>query len=523
MEPPAVTPRTPRDACPRRPLVVSALALSALSLLPLTASAQQNNLPDEARIVWTRGTVDVLGPTAHAAQPGETLTRGTRLRTGADGAVAVTFANGAVGELDANGLLVMFAPAAPLPADAPPSNSTTLARGTLRIRAATTGARTVPVPVETQAVTVWAGRADAMLSADLGGHITRMAVWRGRMRVRMGRREYLLTQGYGVQEEVGHAPGVLQQLPRAPVWRATPPARVLSFGEPIEVSGAWAPSPHSGTAAPREWKVQVARDDGFRDLVESVRVPAATTRWTGRALPPGTYHVRIVTVDVNRFESTASPVARVQVAAPTVVPALDGPDERRASVRIPQGFFCGLDGAPLASSDASLLLAPGRAHTLRCATDPAGRNARERVIPAGLSGPLRREIDVGAVAADREDGAASGALSLRLRDAAGEPVSLARVDAVATGGVTVDAVRETEQRGVYTATLHWPAGVRACRVRFTLNESLEFEHEARAPRVQVVAAAAPTPRREPPRVQVDVVQMAPPRDPEDDAPLDREE
>lgn len=65
-----------------------------------------------------------------------------------------------------------------------------------------------------------------MIAADLGGRITRMAVWRGRMRVRMGTRKYLLTQGYGVQEEVGHRPGVLQQLPRAPVWRASPPTRV---------------------------------------------------------------------------------------------------------------------------------------------------------------------------------------------------------------------------------------------------------------------------------------------------------
>ena len=510
-------------------LSTTLLLASIVVMTPASASAQTNEAQsslgaEEARVVSVHGVVEVIGADTHSLREGERVSRGQRIRTATDSRATLALSNGSQVEVDPSTLLVMFASAAPSTADAAQSTTTTLARGSVRVLAPATGAHTNPIAIATQAVTVWTGRGDAMIAADLGGHITRMAVWRGRMRVRMGTREYLLTQGYGVQEEVGHSPGVLQQLPRAPVWRASPPTRLLSFGEALEVSGQWAPNPRPHASPASEWKVQVARDETFRDLVESVRIPVTVTRWTGRSLSPGTYHVRVVAVDVNRFESPSSAVARVEIAAPTVLPATEGPDERRAMVRIPRGFYCGLDGAPLSSSDAQLPLTPGRPHTLRCAADSSGRNARERLIPAGLSGPLRREFEVGVPSSDSDEGPATGTLSLRLRDATGEPVSLARIEAEASDGVTVDAVRETEQRGVYTAMLRWPAHVRACRLRFTINEALRFEQDARAERVRVVTpTVAPSPRREPQPVHVETMRIAPPPDPDDVAPFDREE
>lgn len=518
---------TPMSTSPRTSarLLATGLALAAsLTCFASNADAQSSPSPcaDEARVVSVHGAVEILGAETHPAREGERLTRGQRIRTAADATATLALANGSLVEVDPNSLLVMFASPTTLPG-ASPSSVTTLVRGSLHVHASSAGLRAQPIPIETQAVTVWSGRSDAMIAADLGGHITRMAVWRGRMRVRMGTREYLLTQGYGVQEEVGHRPGVLQQLPRAPVWRASPPTRLLSFGEALDISGQWAPNPRAHAAPASEWKVQVARDETFRDLVESVRVPVNTTRWTGRSYAPGTYHVRVVAIDVNRFESTSSAVARIEIAAPTVLPATEGPDERRAMVRIPRGFYCGLDGAPLTSSDEQLTLTPGRPHSLRCASDASGRNARERLIPAGLSGPLRREIEIGTPSGDSDEGPAVGSLSLRLRDATGEPVSLARIEAEASDGVVVDAVRETEQRGVYTATLRWPSHIRACRVRFTINEALRFEQDARAERVRVVTPQATAIRHDPERVHIDTIRMAPPPDPDDEAPFDREE
>jgi hypothetical protein len=506
------------------------MAFAIPSLVPARVSAQAPAAvtadalgPTDARVTFVRGAVEVLTPAPRPLRAGEVLRRGMRVRTGARAQATLSLPNGSTVDLEENALLTLFtSPGAS--AHDPNATTTTLTRGTARVRAAAAGLRATPVPLQTEAVTVWAGRADAMISAGLGGTLTRLAVWRGRMRVRVGTREYLLTQGYGVQEEVGHGPGVLRLLPRAPVWRAAPPARVLTFGEPIDVQAMWGANPRAAQANPAsEWKVQVARDDSFRDVIASDVVPVSTTSYTGRRLAPGTYHMRVVAIDINRFESAASPVARVEVAAPTVIPAADAPDGRRAAVRIPEGFFCGLDGGALASHDTRLVLLPGRAHRLRCALNPRGRDAREHLIPAGLSGPLSREVRVDPPAADTADGPATGVLSLRLRDATGEPVSLARVEASASEGVTVDPVRETDQRGVYTATVRWPRGVRSTRVRFTINEALQFDQDARVERVQVVAARqAAAPRPDPARVQIEVLRVAPPRDPEDE-PLNTEE
>ncbi|MFO0607613.1 MAG: hypothetical protein U0324_30910 [Polyangiales bacterium] len=506
------------------PLLIPAPTSAQVTAPAAAPTAMEALAPTDARVMFVRGPVEVLTPTARPLAAGEVLHRGMRVRTGAHAQATIALPNGSTVDLEENGLLTLFtAPGART--DDPLSTTTTLTRGTARVRQGAAGLRATPIPVQTEALTVWAGRADAMIAADLGGNVTRLAVWRGRMRVRVGTREYLLTQGYGVQEESGHGPGVLRLLPRAPVWRAAPPPRVLTFGEPIDVQAMWSPNPRAAQANPAsEWKVQLARDDAFHDLVVNDRVPVATTSYTGRRLAPGTYHMRVVAVDINRFESAASPVARVEIAAPTVIPAADAPEGRRAAIRIPDGFYCGLDGAALAAHGAPIVLHPGRPHTLRCALNPRGRDARDHVIPAGLAGPLRREVRVDPPAADSDDGPATGVLSLRLRDSAGEPVSLARVEASATDGVTVDPVRETDQRGVYTATVRWPRGVRATRVRFTINEALQFDQDARVDRVQVVpprpaaqAARAPAPP------VVEVIRMAPPRDPEDDERVNPEE
>jgi hypothetical protein len=524
----ALHPR-PRLALPparRVRAILAAMAFAIPSLVPSSTSAQGVGATaaaadalgaQEARVVFVRGPVEVLAPSARPLAVGEVLRRGARVRTGPHARATLALANGSTVDLDEQSLLTLFtAPGAGV--DDPLATTSTLSRGVARLRQPAGVARPALIPLQTEALTVWAGRADAMIAADFNGRVTRLAVWRGRMRVRVGSREYLLTQGLGVQEEAGAGPGVLRLLPRAPVWRAPPPPRVLTFGEPIDVEAMWGPNPRATAANPAsQWKVQLARDEAFRDLVASDTVPARTTSYTGRRLAPGTYHLRIVAVDIHRFESPASPVARIEVTAPTVLPAGEGPDERRAAVRVPAGFFCGLDGAALAAHAAPIALQPGRAHTLRCALHPRGQDARDHVIPAGLSGPLRREVRVVPPAADSDDGPATGALSLRLRDAAGEPVSLARIEAAATAGVTIDPVRETEQRGVYTATVRWPRGVRATRVSFTVNEALRFDEEARVERVEVVAPRpAQAARVVAAPASVEVIRLAPPRDPDDD-------
>ncbi|MFO0606881.1 MAG: hypothetical protein U0324_27155 [Polyangiales bacterium] len=470
--------------------------LLSLTLLPCAADAQARRLAvagpaapasavtppapppavNEARLAWVHGPVEVAQLTPNysftgerPAQAGETLGRGARIRVGDGGAAELTLSNGATLRLGERTHLVLFAsPNAP-PAGQPPITTTTLQRGVLRVSSPAGNAPLIPVA--TTATTVFLGRGDGVVQADLGGHITRLAVHTGRMRVRAVSREYILRAGSGILEEFGRPRPPYRQLPPQPVWTSAPPERVVSSGEPVDVTAAFA---LRGTSAAATWNVQLARDPAFRDLVASERLPGTAARWTARALPPGAYYARVVAVDTDRFEGLPSAVAHVVVAAPRVVAGQlpqGAAAGQLARVEVPDGFFCGIDGGRMAATAGAIRLVPGRAHHLRCATTPDGTDVREITVDAARSGPLVHDVRMRSIAWGE------GVVAVRLADAEGNEVPYADVRAEADRGVTVEPLREARERGAYTAAVHWPRGVTRARFRFSINGADAFEEE----------------------------------------------
>ncbi len=429
----------------------------------------------EATMQWFRGSVEVAAPGqgTHPATAGEVLTRGARVVVGEGAAAEVRLANGTTLELNERSSMMMFASPQPSPPDQPPSITTTLQRGVLRIRMGEQQAAhpAMLMPVGTASTTVFVGRSDAMLAADLGGHITRIATHRGRIRVRANTREYILRAGQGVTEEFGRPPTPIRTLPAAPAWLATPPARIISGGEPVEVSVAYG---LRGNAAPAAWRLQVARDADFHDLVVNERRPADARRWESAQLTAGPWYARVMALDAERFEGPASPTAYVFVAAPRVVPgrlAEGATPGRVATVEVPDGFRCGLDGAPPRAVEAPIPLVPGREHALFCLSDTGRFDLRGISVTAAQSGPLVREVSLRGVSWGES------VLGLRLRDAEGHGVPYADVTVTNDQGVTVDPVREASERGVYNAAIHWPRGVNRARFRFTINGAESFEQD----------------------------------------------
>lgn len=431
----------------------------------------------EARVTWLRGRVELshVGP-ASAGVPsrdaveGEVLPAGTRVLVTGGAAAELLLPNGTTLALAENAQLVLFSSPTPLPAGVPAATMTTLTHGALRV-SSTSGESAAMIPVTTMAATVYVGRGDGMIAADLGGHIARIATQRGRMRVWTPQREYILRAGSGIVEEPGRPRQPYRQLPPQPVWTTPPPERLISTGEPVDLNASYA---LRGTRVASQWRVELARDERFHDLVAVDTAAADTLRWQAHALTPGRYFVRVTALDPERFESLASPVARVVVASPTIVPgALPAASQRGrlARVEVPDGFFCGLDGARMVATSAELRLVPGRAHHLRCASRPDGDDVREMTVGAALAGPLQRDV--------RMHGTALGesVLALRLRDAEGEAVPYAEVTVSADRGVTVETVREARERGVYNAAVHWPRGVQRARFRFGVNGAETFEQE----------------------------------------------
>ena len=465
--------------------------LVALLTVPASAWAQAGRPPVAPRVVrspsleatlgWTRGSVEVVPGAGEAARPargGEVLVRGERVIVAEGGAAEVTFPNGAMIECGERTQMLMFASPTPPMQGQPPSNATTLLRGVVRIHAAAAvGARSPAViPLDTQAATVFVGRGDGVIAAELGGHITRVSAHHGRIRVRAGTREYIVRAGMGSVEEAGRPPMPPHLLPAQPVWFTAPPARVISGGEPVEVSGAYGfrRQPTTPVAAAAHWRVQVARDAAFHDMVSNERAPVARTQWQSPRLEPGAYFARVTAVDADRFEGPSSEPVRVVIAAPRVVTGQephDGAPGRVARVEVPEGFRCGLDGAPLIAVSQPIPLVPGREHALFCLSDANGFDLRGITVTAEQAGPLVREVNF------RGLSYGESVLSIRLRDGEGHGVPYATIHGQADQGVVVEPLRESSERGLYTADVHWPSGVARAHFRFTINGALTLERD----------------------------------------------
>jgi hypothetical protein len=463
---------------------LSLVLMSATTMLPQIVWAQATPVAltptthtigsQEAMVTWVHGSVEISSPAPtpaeHSAATGELLTRGMRIHVGEGASAEVTLSNGSVIELGERAQLLMFASPTPPPAGQPPSVTTTLQRGTLRVRMSPTP-NAVLVPLATGSVTAFVGRSDGMISADLGGHITRVAVHRGRMRVRAMTREYILRAGTGSFEEFGRPPMPYRQLPAQPVWTTPLPERVISGGEPVEVSATYGVR---GPGAITNWRIEFSNEPNFREPISVTRVAGTITRWHNPRLEPGTYYLRVTALDTDRFESVPSAVGRVIVAAPRIETgrvASENQPARVAHVNVPEGFLCGLDGAaPVATSD-PLRLAPGRHHTLRCTTNTNPSDVREITVPATQSGPLVREVSHRSIAYNE------GVLAVRLFDAEGRAVPYADVQVRNDQNVVVERVREAPERGVYNASIHWPRGVTRARFTFVINDDETFEQD----------------------------------------------
>jgi len=528
-----VLPSPARPRSPRR--IALALLGLALAILPATAIAQpvppqvERSLP-QVRLTVVRGRVDVMPADGRSFAPAladTALARGARVRTGDDGRAEITLSDGVTIALDPQSLLVIYGNASPAAPGVAPSTTTTLQRGTLRITAPPSSAAE-SIPIATQALTVFPGRSDALVAAELGGHVTRVAVTRGRMRVRFGTNEYVLPSGRAVREEAGRPPSLMRALPRAPQWRRAPSTRALSFGEPVDVEGIFGPGPRVSGVNVTGYRVDIARDARFRDRLGEQRLGPRETQLRFRSLNPGTWYVRLFALDPDRFESPPSSVARIEIAAPRVDPG-ELPTAtaagRRASLVIPQGFYCSLDGSPWMVADRPRPLDPARSYALRCGTTADGHDARATTLAADLVGPLVHTVRLSTPGAPSGGTTAASTLSLDLSDAEGRPVSLASVEVTATEPeVVIEPLRETDPRGRYTAGVRLPVTVRELHLRFVINRALTLEE---AVEVAAVAFAAPVPavRVAPAPVQVQVIRAAQPfRHPEDEeVPTDEDE
>lgn len=447
-------------------LVLSGLALNSPALAQTSASSA------EVRVLAAHGTVEVIPPDGapvHHATAGETLGHGVRIRTASEALVRLALPNGATLTLLPDAGLMLFASPMRPPRGRPPSTTTTLEHGALHVTAASGEAAAFPLAVGMTTINL--GRGEATVSTPRGASITRVAVYQGRVVARTGSNVRAVTAGMGARESTRGARAPLLPLVAAPRWREAPPARVASLRGAGALSASWSAPRVAGLQG---WRFELARDAAFRETVVSARLPLAEARWQGRVQGTGDWYARVIAIDAHGVDGLPTPASRFTVEVPEVAPgapATAGDRGRAAVLRVPAGVLCGVDGALPAPVPTPLRLAPARPHRVRCVSANDANDAYEFEVPVNEAGPVRHEVRLAGT------GGANRLLSLRLYDLDGYPIPYASIAVAGDEGVQVDALRETDERGVYVATVRWQGTRARVRLQFVVNGGVSFTEE----------------------------------------------
>lgn len=460
--------------------------------LVLPPRATGTNVPD-ALLTAVHNTVEVQTPAPRPGRPNDPLYRGMRVNAEARSSAEVTFADETQLQLSERTLVVILGETSSRVARTASARDTVLERGALtaflagidRQRAATTSQPSVRTAAGRVTFEPSSGGVRARLEVDEAARTT-VSMYQGASQVEGGLRQRVrVPQGYGVRAVRGQRIPPPRLLPLAPVWDPMPAVRVLidrermlaalllTDRERVTLVGGYragdAPSGAGATPpAPAAWRVEVARDARFNELVANQVGDGARTRLEVPDVEPGVYHVRVSAIDAEGFQGPPSEPMRVVVSRVVATPATGQGTARRVTITPAEGLFCALDGASLGPIAGPIEFDRLRAHTLRCALSASGEGATEFTLPAERLGPLQTGLQLGAV--DARAGRATA--RLELRDGEGVPVVRDAIVVEPVGeGLTVEGTSPSPSSpGGYDVSLAWSPGVRSAVLRVRVDD-----------------------------------------------------
>jgi hypothetical protein len=439
---------------------------------PGTVLHLRRSAPD-AKLSFVRNHVDAFTPGQHAGQANEPLLRGHRVSTYDASGAEIIFRSNAVLQLGEQTLVVILGSTGGS-VSKKEGDDTTLMNGSLRSHLAGLAGRAPPQVSTPAGHKVELGEGDAQVTVD-PKKTTRLAVYKGTSAITAQRKTVSVPSGFGSKAEQGSAPTPPRPLPPPPRWIVAPPAVVFASA-PVDVHAEFSPGTGAGPA-PKRWHVQLARDDRFNDVIVDAKVDVSVTKLDAKGLAAGRYLARVSAIDDDGFEGAPGVLGSVLVTPLAVKRA----GAQAASVAVPAGLFCGIDGAPLAMSAGAIAFTRGPAHTLRCASGADGDDATETALPAESLAPLAVTTEVHAA------GEGTVRVVARIADAERAPLAAGRVEVVATDGAIATPLVPSATPGSYETTVRARAGQRF-RLHFVVNGIDAIDSDTIA-----LAAEAPPP------------------------------
>lgn len=337
----------------------------------------------DARLTWLRNRVEAFTPERHPGEKNEPLMRGHRVSTLDASSAEVTFLDESRMQLGEHTLVVILGESGG--AARKTAADTTLLSGALRAHLSElAGGTPRPLPLATPGTRTVLEGGESQLSVD-DKRTTRLAVYRGRGRLAARGREVAVKADYGSRVDENKPPTPPRPLPAPPAWTVRPAGLLVMLEAPPTLRGEYGAGARPETVPasqeippPAGWHVQLGRDERFNDLVFDARLPVDKNALEVQGLGEGEYLARVSAVDADAFEGRFGEVARVRVVRGQLLPP--APPDTQGRLLLPDGIFCGLDGASLAEVRGPLTLLPGPRHTLRCAPEASGAGSSELAL-----------------------------------------------------------------------------------------------------------------------------------------------
>ena len=155
---------------------------------------------------------------------------------------------------------------------------------------------------------VSAASRDAVI--DRKGDRTTVAVFDGKAKVQNGGRSVDVPTNHGTRFVGAAAPAPPRPLPPAPAWESPDKPLVLGAKGLGVAELRWA-----AVKDAKSYRVEVARDETFRDLLLRAEVPESVRAFRAEKLPEGRYHVRVRAIDKEEYLGIAATRRLVVVVA----------------------------------------------------------------------------------------------------------------------------------------------------------------------------------------------------------------
>jgi hypothetical protein len=239
------------------------------------------------------------GGSWNAAASGMPLYSNSSVNTRAEGRADVEFADRTRVFLAPNTLVVIYGTANQTRVSKTPPAAVEIESGEVKAGLAALRGATVEVAIKGGGRVSAASR-DTVVERK--GERTTIAVFSGNAGVTAGGKSVQVPTNFG-SRFVGTTPPIPPRpLPPAPAWAAggTDPIALAPAGKG-EINATWAP-----VSAAISYRIELARDETFNDLIAREEVPAGIVAFRAEKLPAGTYYLQVRAIDREEFLGIAS-------------------------------------------------------------------------------------------------------------------------------------------------------------------------------------------------------------------------